>query len=199
MTYLIIGLGNPEDKYSGTRHNAGHIVLEHVRTTHGFPSWEETERSRVRARVSSGELHGKKVTLIAPETYMNISGKVFSLIDSPSLENQDYLTLIHDDIDLPLGEFKISVGRGSGGHKGVESIIETLKTKNFIRIRVGISPKTIFGKLKKPKGEAGVERFVLGKFSSGELRRLESSAKRIADAVSLIVKRGAESAMNEHH
>ena len=107
------------------------------------------------------------------------------------------LVVVYDDIDLPLGTMKLSYGRGSGGHRGVESIRRAIKTEGFIRIRVGISPATPSGKTKKPKGEKAVNNFILGTFKPKELELLKKVSKKVSGALTAIVVDGKERAMNE--
>lgn len=141
--FLIVGLGNPGKKYEKTRHNVGFMVLDALK-----------------------EFELPNATLAKPQTFMNNSGKaVKSLVAKYQILNTKYLVVVHDDIDISLGKIKISVGRGSAGHKGVESIIQVLGTKNFTRVRVGIQPA-----LGKPKD---VETFVLKNFTSKELLLLK--------------------------
>ena len=141
---LIVGLGNPGKKYEKTRHNAGFMVLD------------ELEKK---------ELPG--VRFLKPDTFMNNSGNaVKKEMQKLKLKNQN-LIIIHDDIDIPLGKIKVSKGSGSAGHKGVESIIQSLGTKDFTRIRIGILP---------PEGKPeDVETFVLKNFKKEELPPLNTA------------------------
>src|SRR5690606_18359209 len=124
-------------EYSKTRHNAGRMAADFV------------------AEKVSG------VKVLTPDTFMNHSGK-FVAKHVKSQKAAEKLIVLYDDLDLPLGNIKISFNRSSGGHRGVESIIKALKTEAFVRIRIGVSPATPTGKLKKPKGEKEVEKFILG-------------------------------------
>ena len=105
--------------------------------------------------------------------------------------------MLYDDLDLPLGTMKISYDRGSGGHRGLESIIRALKTKEFIRIRIGTSPSTPSGKLKKPLGEKNVEKHILSEFKKPEMEILKKVFKKVAAAVETIAASGLQSAMTE--
>jgi len=107
------------------------------------------------------------------------------------------LVVIHDDLDLPLGKFKISFGRGSGGHRGVESIIKKLKTKDFIRLRIGIAPATPTGKIKKPVGEKAVIDFILGKFKPPEELKLKKLMPTLVEALDALLTDGLQPAMNQ--
>ena len=141
MSYFIFGLGNPGEEYEGTRHNVGARV----------------------ASAFSEKNKGKKVVIVPVTTFMNKSGDaVGKWVKSKAAAKN--LVVIHDDLDLPFGRFKISFARGAGGHRGVESVIKKLKTEEFIRLRIGIAPTTPSGKIKKPTGEEKIVKFILGKF-----------------------------------
>ena len=159
MTYTIVGLGNPGEEYKNTRHNVGRIILEVFRKANDLPDFETDKK--LKAMVSAGQMSNvkRRVSLVFPETFMNKSGdSVKQLIKSKKAAGE--LVVVHDDLDIPLGKYKISFNKSSGGHEGVESIIRAVKTQAFTRIRIGISPITSGGKLKKPKGEEDVERVI---------------------------------------
>jgi len=163
---LIFGLGDPGEKYKNTRHNIGTRIIRELES-----------------------LNLKNVVLVKPTTFMNESGKtVKALYAKYKIKDTRYVLVIHDDIDLPLGEIRIVKNRGAGGHKGVESIIKELKTKNFIRFRIGICPKT--GKPKNP------EKFVLQKFNKEEEKTLKEVIKKTAKALEFFLKEGLEKTMN---
>jgi len=194
MKWIIVGLGNPGGEYKNTRHNAGRLVLEEFRVAQNLP--EREYKKTYQALVTKGEVAGKEVLLIEPETYMNDSGKsLVSLVKSKKQATQ--MVVIHDDIDLPLGTWKFSFNRGSGGQKGVESIAATLKTKEFIRVRVGILGTTPTGKPKKPKGGEAVVKFVLGKFKEDEMEVLKKVGKEISQALETVLTDGLDRAMNQ--
>ena len=133
-----------------------------------------------------------------PDTYMNKSGlEVKKYITS--IKKAERLVVVYDDLDLPFGSFKISFGRGSGGHKGIESIVRTIKTKNFVRVRIGISPTTPSGKMKKPKGDKEVHDFILGDFTKKEKETLKKIKKKIHDALLMIIEEGRARAMNTYN
>lgn len=196
MKWIIVGLGNPGAEYAKTRHNAGRIVLNLFRFAHGLPDWEM--KKSYKALISKGEISGMDVLLIEPETYMNESGKsLVTLVKSKKQAMQ--LVVIHDDIDLALGTWKISFNRSSGGHNGVTSIAETLKTKEFIRIRVGVADVGDDGSTKKPKGEDAVVKFVLGKFREEERETLEHVSQKIIPALEMLLSLGLERTMNTYN
>ena len=148
--FIIAGLGNPDQEYAGTRHNTGRMMLEFFRVRHNLPAWESDKKSK--SLISKGEVGGEKVLLVEPETYMNKSGSALVYFVKAK-KAAEKLIVIYDDLDLPIGTIKISFNKSSGGHRGLQSIISGLKTEGFLRIRVGISPVTAGGKIKKPKGE----------------------------------------------
>lgn len=170
--HIVVGLGNPGEEYSKTRHNAGRMAADFV----------------------AEKVEGVKV--LTPDTYMNKTG-TFVAKHVKSQKAAEKLIVIYDDLDLPLGSTKISFNRSSGGHRGVESIIKALKTEAFVRIRIGVLPTTPSGKLKKPKGEKEVEKFILTEFKKPEMEILKKVFKKIAEAVETIAERGYQAAMTE--
>ena len=163
---LIVGLGNLPKKYRKTRHNIGSMTIDELES-----------------------LNLEDAILTRPTTFMNESGKAVKNLLRTYRLKPDNLIIIHDDIDLPLGKIRIVKNRGAAGHKGIESIIRELKTKNFIRFRIGICPKT--GKLKNP------ERFVLQNFHKGEEKIIKEITKKIAEAINFLLKEGLEKTMNK--
>lgn len=190
----ITALGNPGEEYKNTRHNVGRIALEAFVKKNGFSEW--ISNKKLKALSSEGKIGKEKVQLIEPETFMNKSGiSLQSIITSK--KKAEELVVIHDDLDLPIGKFKISFNKSSGGHRGVESIIKAIKTEAFTRVRIGISPSTPSGKLKKPKGEKDVADFILGEFKKSEMETLKKISKKISDALEIIILEGREKAMGE--
>lgn len=174
--YYLVGLGNPGKEYETTRHNTGRLALA-----------DFVKNSMRKAHYESA--HAK---IIFPDTFMNQSGLALKpLIKSKKMAER--LIVVHDDIDLPLARFKISFGSSSGGHKGVESVIRAVKTKDFIRIRVGTSASTPKGKVKKP---VKVIDFLMGKFRPGELAIIKKLSKKITLAIETIIKEGLQKAMS---
>ena len=167
---LIVGLGNPGKKYEKTRHNIGSRIIDELES-----------------------LNLENVVLAKPTTFMNESGKaVKSLTKNYKLKTIN-LFIIHDDIDLPLGKIRIGIGRGAAGHKGVESIINELKTKNFIRFRIGIKPEPY---TLTPKT---LDRFVLQKFNKEEEKIIKEVIKKIVEAIEMTLKEGLEKAMSKYN
>ncbi len=171
---LVVGLGNPGDEYNNTRHNAGRIMV-------GLIEKKFDEKT--------------KVKFLTPDTFMNNSGKVVTAFVKSKKDLKD-LVVIYDDIDLPLGKIKISFNRSSGGHNGLGSIIKHLKSEEFLRIRIGITPTTPSGKLKKVHGEKDVLKFLLGEFKKPELEIIKKLSKTVAEAVETIYSESKEKAMS---
>ena len=157
------------------------------------PAWKEDKKSQ---SVTTGAT--VKTTLVAlqlPNTFMNKSGLAVSKLVK-GVKAAERLIVVYDDLDLPIGKIKLSFDRGSGGHKGIESITTAIKTKKFTRIRIGISPETPGGKLKKPEGDKVVNDFILKKFKESELDELKKVFKRVAEAIDVIIAEGPMIAMN---
>ncbi|MEI7688883.1 MAG: aminoacyl-tRNA hydrolase [Candidatus Nomurabacteria bacterium] len=189
---LIVGLGNPGKEYEGTRHNAGRIILEKIAKVNDFSVWKDD--MKLKSFRSKGELSGGKVEFLLPNTFMNNSGvSVCQIIDNPKkLKN---LVVVYDDMDLPVGSLKISFNRSSGGHNGLESVIKKVKSREFVRIRIGVCPVTPTGKFKKPKGEDAVLKFLLGAFKEDELKIIKNQAKKVAEIITMLSAEGKDKAM----
>lgn len=194
MTWIIAGLGNPGEEYTQTRHNAGRMALQYVCDERNLDEWKLDKKSN--ALIARGMIGKSASVLIVPETFMNKSGSaVVKYVKS--VKAAEKLVVVYDDLDLPLGKMKMSFDRGSGGHKGIESIARAVKTKKFWRIRIGVSPATSAGRLRKPSGEEDVLDFILGKFKTSELPVLKSLFKRISNTLDTVTSEGAMKAMNE--
>ena len=189
---LIVGLGNPGKKYQKTRHNLGFKIVEKLAKKKDFPDFRFVKKFK--AETSQGSLSNKKVIIAKPQTFMNDSGQaVKKLIKFMKLKVRDLL-VVHDDIDLPLGKIKISKSRGSAGHKGVQSIINNLKTKDFIRFRIGIKPKN-----DKKESRNTAERYVNQKFNKKEEEIIKESIRISNEAIEMAVNQGIEKAMGEYN
>jgi PTH1 family peptidyl-tRNA hydrolase len=165
---LITGLGNPGQKYKGTRHNVGFEVIERLAKENDFPEFKPFKKAD--SLISEKMIFGEKITLLKPQTFMNNSG----LAIKKYLKNKEgQLWVVHDEADINLGEIKISENRGSAGHKGVQSIIDNIGSKNFIRFRIGIGPKE------------DLENFVLKKFKKNQLKEeiIEKAVKIIEQSL----------------
>lgn len=191
MALIIVGLGNPGREYEKTRHNAGRSAVELVAKNNDFDEFVLNKTAK--ALVSNGSIGDERATLVLPETMMNLSGKaVAAFVKSPKAAEN--ILVVHDDLDLPVGTLKMVFGRGSGGHKGVESVMRAVKTKDFARIRIGISAAGKRHQAKKVSGEEKVIKHVIGKWKPGEQATLKKVLKKAAEAVRLFAEEGIESA-----
>lgn len=189
----IVGLGNPGEEYKQTRHNVGFIILDYI--LGNKIEWKKS--SGTKAFFYKDSILGKSVLYLKPQTYMNNSGVAVSYTqnEKSKIKSQDII-VIYDDIDLPIGSLKVSFNRSSGGHKGIESIIKKIKSKEFTRIRIGISPTTPLGKIRKPKGEEAILKFLLGKFKEDELKELKKISKKVAEIIEMVTNEGKDKAMS---
>ena len=200
---LIAGLGNPGEEYEQTRHNTGRIILSQIAKKNNFSDWKPArleghsggDDMKLKSFRAKGEIDSEKVEFILPNTFMNNSGNAIAPIidDKKKLKN---LVVVYDDIDLPLGSLKISYNRSSGGHNGLLSVIKKVKSREFVRVRIGISPITPTGKIRKPKGEEAVMKFLLGKFKEEELKEIRKISKRVALIISMLSAEGKDKAMS---
>ncbi len=170
---IVVGLGNPGPEYENTRHNTGRILVGLIQ----------------------GKITDKKIKFITPDNFMNNSGKAVAPFVKSKKDLKD-LVVIYDDIDLPLGKIKISFNRSSGGHNGLGSIIKSLKSEEFLRIRIGICPATPSGKLRKPTGGKDVLKFLLGEFKKSELEILKKLSKKVIEMVGTIFAEGKDKSMS---
>ena len=193
MAYIIAGLGNPGEEYENTRHNTGRIILDFVQKEYGG---DFSFNKKLNAKVSEAKVGKEKVTLVAPETFMNLSGKSIAPLVK-SIKAAEKLVVIYDDFSLPLGKIRISYNRSSGGHNGLESIIKAVKTEAFVRIRIGTAPENAKGNAKLINGEDKIEKFILGKFKEDELKELKKVAKAVVEAVAVLIKDGRDRAMSQ--
>lgn len=190
--FYVIGLGNPGDKYATTRHNIGRMVIDNM--CEG--NWDKDKGANALSAKLS--LSGELVELYAPETFMNKSGETAKYIKDKLGAAVEEIVVVHDEIDLPFGEIKVSKGKGAGGNNGIDSIIKQLGSKDFVRIRVGIAPTSFWtGKTKRPSGGGPLERFVLKPFSPGERKQLPDVFVKSREVIEAIVSEGVEVAMNK--
>lgn len=187
--FIIAGLGNPGEKYKDTRHNVGWFVIDRFVGTEGW-----TESKYAKASLKEDVRAGESVLFMKPFTFMNKSGEAIQYASGKYNVDPDHIIILHDDVDLPLGTFKISYDRGAGGHNGVKSIAHHLKTNAFIRIRIGVAPTTLRAKLQqKTRSLSG---YVLGRFWDKEREELDVLIPHIGNAVDMIISDGVEKAMN---
>lgn len=190
---IIVGLGNPGKEYEYSRHNTGRMILENIARANDFSEWKTNPK--LKSLCAKGEVEKEKFDFILPETFMNNSGQaVMQLIDNPKkLKN---LVIVYDDIDLPLGSLKISFNRSSGGHNGLESVIKKVKSREFLRIRIGTLPLAPSGKMRKPKGEEAILKFLLGKYKEDELKEIKKISKKVAEIIVMFSAESKEKAMS---
>jgi PTH1 family peptidyl-tRNA hydrolase len=185
VEWLVIGLGNPGQKYLETRHNAGwHLLDTLVRDNPAF-RFDETRNKGLIAR---GELAGVRVALVKPQTFMNLSGQAVAPIARFYKVPPERILVAFDDVDLPAAILRLRPKGGAGGHKGMRSIIQHLGTEDFPRLRLGIG---------RPPGPMSVEAFVLQKFKPDEWSAMLSVYERGVEAVKAVVAYGLDYAMNQ--
>ncbi len=177
---LIIGLGNPGEKYEKTRHNAGFDAVDFL-------------AGKLNIRVTREEcfavLGGNKEAVLAkPQTYMNLSGEAAVCLAQKFKTEAKDIIIVHDDLDLPFGKIRVKFGGGSAGHRGIDSVIEKLGTKDFLRVRIGISGEV------KPHDTVN---FVLSKYSKDERKVFDSSIEKASEAAEFLLSGSLEAAMNK--
>ncbi len=191
--YYIVALGNVGEEYKNTRHNFGWLVADYV--AQKIAASESSRDSYLEGTLRRAMIKEESITILYPETMMNNSGRaVRKLVKKEEIPK---LIVFHDDIALPFGKVKISFGRGAGGHNGVDSLINHLGTKAFLRIRLGLAPRGLFsGKTKVITGDK-YARFVLGRFSGTEQKQIPVVAEKVLAALALLISEGKEKAMNQ--
>lgn len=196
MPYIIAGLGNPGEEYTNTRHNTGRMMLEAVRAKFSKEDFSYTKK--INAQVAEAKIGREKVMLVAPETFMNNSGKALAGLVK-SVKAAEKLVVIYDDFNLPLGRIRISFNRSSGGHNGLESIIKSVKTEAFVRIRIGVAPENAKGNAKTPHGDDKINKFILGPYNDDEIKELKKVAKKVVEAVEVLIRESREKAMSVYN
>jgi PTH1 family peptidyl-tRNA hydrolase len=189
---LIIGLGNPGSIYAGNRHNIGFRCINHLARLHSI----SMKGHQCQSQVGSGKIAGVEVLLAKPKTFVNLSGEaVGRLMRKYKIQVND-LIVICDDLDLPLGRLRLRPGGSAGGHKGINSIISALGSKDFCRIKVGIG---------RPTEEDGtaitdeevIVNYVLSDFTLQEDVAIKPTITRVAEAISCVITDGITAAMNK--
>lgn len=183
---LIAGLGNPGEKYARTRHNVGFLVIEQLAARHHIV----LKKKGYQALYGVGRCEGREVTLLQPQTFMNLSGvSVASAMKSLGVSSRD-LVVIHDEIDLPFGTVRVKIGGGHGGHNGLRNIHSALDDGSYIRIRVGVG---------RPPEGGDVAAYVLKGFSSNETKELDTVLMYAAEVVESVLRQGEQQAMCEYN
>lgn len=199
---LIVGLGNPGEKYANSRHNLGFMVLdaflkefEPLEKTF----WEEDRKGKV---LTKDVKNGSDTFILAkPQTFMNDSGRAVSYLLNYYKVSSEDLIIIYDDLDLPLGKVRVRFGGAAGGHKGVESIINTLQDDKFLRMRLGIGhpSRQHYGKLKEGKSYIAVEDYVIANFTAPEKSKVKHMIKEASRALHLILEHGIDKYMSKYN
>ena len=191
---LIVGLGNPGRGYANNRHNVGFICLNRFARTQGI----RFDKKQGQARIGVGEVAGSKMVVARPQTYVNLSGQSVSRLVKRFSITPNNLLVIHDDLDLPLGKIRIRQGGGSGGHKGVDSIITWLGSQDFLRLRVGIGRPAITPGSTEIS-EADIIDYVLSDFTPGEKQTIAWVIPTVSEAILCLLTEGLVAAMNKYN
>jgi len=182
--YIIVGLGNPGQKYEGTRHNVGFDIVETLAKKHNI----KIKNLKHRSLMGKGSVYGYKVFLAKPLTYMNLSGEsVLSIIDYYKVDEKTQLIVIADDISLPTGQIRLRKQGSDGGHKGLKSIIQHFGHNEFIRIKIGVGDKSTGQDLAD---------HVLGRFIGTEANIIHECIENSVTAIETILEEGIDTAMN---
>lgn len=184
--FLILGLGNPGEEYRNTRHNVGYMVVDRMARDLEIP----LEQTAFKALFGRGKVGSEDILLAKPLTFVNLSGEsAKALLDGFEIASFNLL-VIHDDLDLPLSTIRVKMGGRSGGHRGLESIIDYLGTNEFGRIRIGIG---------RPPGRQDPAAYVLHPFTRRQWRKMDVAMGRAIDAILVVVQKGYHEAMSEYN
>lgn len=185
VEWLIVGLGNPGQKYIDTRHNAGWHLLDTI--VRDYPQFRFDE-NRNKALIARGELAGVKVALVKPQTFMNLSGEAIGPLARFYKVPPEHILVAFDDVDLPTATLRLRPKGGAGGHKGMGNIIQHLGTEEFPRLRLGVG---------RPSGQMPVEAYVLQKFKQDEWAIMVAVYERGVEAIKAVLTHGIDYAMNQ--
>jgi PTH1 family peptidyl-tRNA hydrolase len=180
--WLVVGLGNPGKKYEKTRHNFGFMVVDSLARKTGA----QIKREECRSLIGSAKIENSYLELVKPQTFMNLSGEAVACLLKRQWRSIERMIVIADDLALPLGKIRIRRKGSSGGHNGLKSIISSLGTEEFIRLRIGIHPEYEISDTKQ---------FVLENFSNEDMPVVEEILQKSADAVCSIILEGVDKAM----
>lgn len=182
--YLIVGLGNPENEYANTRHNMGFNTINEIAKNNNI----NMTKSKFKGLYETGTIQGKKIILLKPQTYMNLSGQsIKEVVDFYNIQPEEII-VIYDDIDIDKGKIKIRKKGSAGSHNGMKSVIKELGFSEFGRVRVGIG---------QPEFKNDMINYVIGKVPEEEQNILQQGVKKAAEAVEEIIKSGIDIAMNK--
>lgn len=182
--YLIVGLGNPEEKYSNTRHNMGFDVINELAKECDI----KVSKTKFDAFYGMGEINGKKVILTKPQTYMNLSGESITKFKKFYKLSNKNIIVVYDDMDLNIGDIRLKSKGGPGTHNGMKSVVDNLNTEEFIRVRVGIGT---------PKYKDDIINYVLEQIPKREREILDQSIIKAKDSIIEILENGIDRAMNK--
>jgi peptidyl-tRNA hydrolase, PTH1 family len=185
-SYVIVGLGNPGPAYARTRHNVGAELLERLASEVGA----DLRRTRGQSRVAEADVEGIPVVLAIPTTYMNESGRPIARLVRKQGIRPEQLVVIQDELDLPPGKVRLKAGGGTAGHNGLESIAASLRSRDFLRLRIGVG--------KPPSKDVGADH-VLSKMHPDDRHLVDEAIDRGLQAVRVLVREGLDAAQNTLH
>ena len=185
VEWLLVGLGNPGDKYDNTRHNVGFAAIDQLAEELRVP----VQKLKYRALTQTVELGGAKVLLMKPITYMNLSGEAVGEAARFFKIPADHVLVLSDDVSLPVGKLRIRKGGSAGGHNGLKSIIQHLGTDQFPRVKIGVG--------EKPHPDYDMADWVLGKFTGEDLKTITQAIQRAGKAAECYIQNGPDKAMNQ--
>jgi len=191
---LIVGLGNPGERYAHSRHNIGFMCVDHYAEKYGI----RMNKKQAMSRIGTGEILGYDVILVKPETFMNRSGLAVNRLRQKHQVRRENLVVIHDDLDLPPGKIRIRPVGSSAGHKGITSVIDHLGRNDFARIRVGIGRPTGTDE-STGAADADIVAYVLGDLTPEEEETFREVMPRVGEAIDLILTEGLQAAMNKYN
>lgn len=185
VTWLVVGLGNPGDKYENTRHNAGFMAIDQLADRGDFP----VQRLKFHALTQQATISGQGVLVMKPTTYMNLSGDAVAEAAAFYKVPPEHILVLCDDVSLPVGKLRIRLSGSAGGHNGLKHIIQRLGTDQFPRLKIGVGAK--------PHPDYDMADWVLGKFVGPDKTAMEEATRRSAQAVECYLKDGPQKAMNQ--
>lgn len=185
VTWLVVGLGNPGDKYENTRHNAGFMAIDQLADRGDFP----VQRLKFHALTQQATISGQGVLVMKPTTYMNLSGDAVAEAAAFYKVPPNHILVLCDDVSLPVGKLRIRLSGSAGGHNGLKHIIQRLGTDQFPRLKIGVGAK--------PHPDYDMADWVLGKFVGPDKTAMDEATLRAAQAVECYLKDGPQKAMNQ--
>ena len=187
VDWLLVGLGNPGDQYENTRHNVGFMVADELAERHNIP----VQRLKFRALTNTVTIGDRKVLLMKPVTYMNLSGEAVHEAAAFYKIPPEHILVVSDEVALAPGKLRVRRSGSAGGHNGLKNIIAHLGTDQFPRIRLGVG--------QKPHPDYDMADWVLGKFQGEDKTAVEAAVKKAADAAECLIREGVDKAMNQYN